>query len=102
VSEENGYLLRSAPLKWSSPPWEDIKGGMVRQAHHDYPEQVEGSPPPLNHVRFRAKSCTLRGAGPLLGYESYRLPPSKGEGIIREISNIFGQVFMKNFLIQPI
>ena len=34
-------------------------------------------PPPLNHVRFRALSCTLRGAGltsPLKGEELEKLP----------------------------
>jgi hypothetical protein len=41
------------------------------------------SPPPLNHVRFRAKSCTLRGAGPL------PLPTGSqatGRGLRRELS----------------
>ena len=32
-----------SPLPW----WEGIKGrGMVRQAHHDHPESIEGSPSP--------------------------------------------------------
>jgi len=40
-------------------------------------------PHPLNHVRFRALSCTLRGAG-------LTLPHRRGREYIEEISNIFG------------
>jgi hypothetical protein len=38
-------------------------GGMVRQAHHDHPEPAEGSPPPLNHARFRAWPSPNEGEG---------------------------------------
>jgi hypothetical protein len=44
-------------------------------------------PHPLNHVRFRALSCTLRGVGltlpPAFAEAASRRQASKGEGIYR-------------------
>jgi len=40
-------------------------------------------PHPLNHVRFRALSCTLRGGG-------LTLPHRRGREYAGKISNIFG------------
>jgi len=50
--------LKRPTLKNSPPQVEGIKGRGIKK--------VTIHPHPLNHVRFRALSCTPRGAGPAL------------------------------------